>query len=187
VATYPEDGTTLNVARYRTVELDKSPPEAYCFGRVIPISKEQDAMSDQEGQRIQIVLRWIQILDNLEPFYKDTGEFVFRSKVESGGKVHEKKFPEQGYYSISDKPGWNRLEKLNKVLFEGVPGESLVLELTGEELDQFTANDHLDHYRREFSGDLGAWLGHYEPVDEGSADPENMKTWRICYDILKVD
>ena len=143
-------------------------------------------MSDQEGQRIQIVLRWIQILDNLEPFYKDTGEFVFRSKVESGGKVHEKKFPEQGYYSISDKPGWNRLEKLNKVLFEGVPGESLVLELTGEELDQFTANDHLDHYRREFSGDLSAWLGHYEPVDEGSVDPENMKTWRICYDILKV-
>lgn len=143
-------------------------------------------MSDQEGQRIQVVLRWIQVLDKMEPFYKDTGEFVFRSKVEAGGTVEEKRFPEEGYYAISDKPGWNRLEKLNKVLFDGVPGERLVLELKGEELDQFSANDELDHYRREFTGNPSNWIGHYEPVDEGSADPENMTNWRICYDILKV-
>ena len=144
-------------------------------------------MTGEAGQRIQVVLRWIQILDKLEPFFKETGEFVFRSRVESGGAVHETKFPEEGFYSISDKPGWNRLEKLNKVLFEGVPGDQLVVELKGEELDQFSANDELDHYRREFSGDPARWVGHYEPVDEGSADPENMKTWRICYDIKKVD
>jgi hypothetical protein len=30
---------------------------------------------------IRITLRWIKILDNLEPFFKETGEFRFRSKV----------------------------------------------------------------------------------------------------------
>lgn len=144
-------------------------------------------MTGEAGQRIQVVLRWIQILDKMEPFFKETGEFVFKSKVSSGGTVDEKRFPEEGYYAISDKPGWNRLEKLNKVLFDDVPGDELVVELTGEELDQFSANDLLDPYRREFTGDPAGWIGHYEPVDEGSADPENMSKWRICFDIQKVD
>lgn len=144
-------------------------------------------MTDQAGERIQVVLRWIQILDKLEPFYKETGEFVFTSKVESGGRVEERRFPEGGgFYSISDKPGWNRLEKLNKVLYEGIPGDNLVIELMGEEQDQFSANDQLDHYRREFTGSTSDWLGHYEPVDEGSTDPENMPTWRVCFDIQKA-
>jgi hypothetical protein len=143
-------------------------------------------MTDQAGERIQVVLRWIQILDKLEPFYKETGEFVFRSKVESAGKVENFRFPEEGHYPLSDKPGWNRLEKLNRVLFDGVPGDNLVVELTGEELDQLSANDQLDHYRREFTGDVANWVGHYEPVDEGSTDPENMSNWRVCYDIVKV-
>jgi hypothetical protein len=143
-------------------------------------------MAEQAGQRIQVILRWIQILDKLEPFYKETGEFVFRSRVETGDKVEEYRFPKKGYYAISDKPGWNRLEKLNKVLFDGSPGDKLVVELFGEELDQFSGNDPLDHYRREFDGDVEDWLGHYEPVDEGQADPEGMATWRICYDIKKV-
>ena len=143
-------------------------------------------MTDQAGERIQVVLRWIQILDKLEPFFKETGEFVFTSKVETAGKVEEYRFPEEGYYAISDKPGWNRLEKLNKVLFDGVAGDSLVVELMGEELDQLSANDQLDHYRREFSGNVADWIGHYEPVDEGSADPENMPKWRICFDIKKA-
>ena len=143
-------------------------------------------MTGEAGQRIKVVLRWIQILDKLEPFFKETGEFVFRSKVQSGGRMDELRFPEEGYYAISDKPGWNRLEKMNKVLFDGVPGSEMVVELTGEELDQLTANDQLDHYRREFSGNVEDWLGHYEPVDEGSTDPENMPLWRVCYDIVKV-
>lgn len=143
-------------------------------------------MTGEAGQRIQVVLRWIQILDKLEPFYKETGEFVFKSKVTNGAAVNEIRFPEEGYYAISDKPGWNRLEKLNKVLFDGVPEGDLVLELMGEELDQLSANDQLDHYRREFSGDPSQWVGHYEPVDEGSTDPENMSNWRICFDIVKA-
>ena len=143
-------------------------------------------MTEQSGKRIQVVLRWIQILDKLEPFYKETGEFVFRSKVESADKVEEYRFPEDGYYAISDKPGWNRLEKLNKVLFDGVPADNMVVELMGEELDKFSANDPLDHYRREFSGNAADWVGLYEPVDEGSTDPENMTTWRICFEIIEA-
>jgi len=145
-------------------------------------------MTDQAGERIQVVLRWIQILDKMEPFYKETGEFVFTSKVDSGGNAQETRMPEgDGFYSISDKPGWNRLEKLNKVLFDGVAGESLVIDLRGVELDQLSANDELDHYRREFQGNVADWLGHYEPVDEGSTDPENMPKWRICFDIQKAE
>jgi hypothetical protein len=63
----------------------------------------------------------------------------------------------------------------------------MVVELMGEELDQFSANDPLDHYRREFTGSPSEWIGHYEPVDEGSTDPENMSTWRICFDIKTAD
>lgn len=144
-------------------------------------------MSGQEGKRIQVVLRWVQILDKLEPFFKETGEFVFRSRVESGGKVEERRMPEAGYYALSDRPGWNRLEKLDKVLFDGMAGDTLVIELTGEELDTVGGSDRLDTYCREFTGDPDTWVGHYEPVDEGSSDPENLGNWRICYDILKVD
>ena len=31
--------------------------------------------------RIRVTLKWIKILDKLEPFFKETGEFQFRSKV----------------------------------------------------------------------------------------------------------
>ena len=65
-------------------------------------------------------------------------------------------------------------------------GDNLVVELFGEELDDFTANDHLEDYRREFSGDSASWIGRHQPTDEGTGDPENMVDWRICYDIEMV-
>lgn len=140
------------------------------------------------ADRIRITLKWIKILDKLEPFFKETGEFRFRSKVSSenqGGFVAETRFPEEGHYSLSDKPGWNFVT-LNKVLFEGDVGDHLVVELFGEELDMFSANDELDHYRREFNGPVGEWAGLYEPADEGSGDPENMSNWRISYTIERI-
>ena len=48
-------------------------------------------MSETGGARIRVTLRWLQILDNLEPFYKEKGEFRFRSVVSSenrGGIQH---------------------------------------------------------------------------------------------------
>ena len=104
------------------------------------------------GKRIRVVLRWIQIKDNKEAAWDDEGEFRFRAKVTTTGESHEVRFPEEGYWAISDHPRRNKVDKIDKVLFEGEPGESMVVELFGEELDSLTANDILEDYRREFSG-----------------------------------
>ncbi len=138
--------------------------------------------------RIRVTLKGIKILDKLEPFFKDTGEFRFRSHVSSdnaGGLSEETTFPEEGHYSLSDKPGWNCVT-LNKVLFDGDVEDHLVVELFGEEIDTLSANDELDRYSREFSGPVDDWVGLFEPADEGSTDPEAMSNWRISYIIEKV-
>jgi hypothetical protein len=145
-------------------------------------------MAEPSANRIRVVLRWIQIMDNLEPFYKERGEFRFRSRVSTALGTQETRFPEEGHYEISDHPSWNKVN-LDKVLYEGeVDGEQLVVELFGEELDTLSRNDHLDAYRREFTGPVSAWLGRYEPHDEGGVgrDPENMSNWRVCYDIEQI-
>jgi hypothetical protein len=140
-------------------------------------------MAVNSGKRVRVVLRWIQIKDKLEPFFKDHGEFFFRTKVTSGDHVVEHRLPEKGHWEISDHPRFNRVDKIDKVIFDGEPGDALVVELFGEEIDQLTANDQLDAYRREFVGDCAAWTGRHAPGDEGSTDPENMTNWRVGYDI----
>jgi predicted RNA-binding Zn ribbon-like protein len=73
------------------------------------------------------------------------------------------------------------------VLFEGDVEDHLVVELFGEELDTFSANDELDRYRREFRGPVDDWVALYESADEGSSDPEAMSNWRrISYIIEKA-
>lgn len=148
-------------------------------------------MAEQTGGRVKVVLRWIQILDKLEPAWKEKGEFRFTSRVSSdnrGGILEEKKFPEQGHYDISDHPAWNKVV-LNRTIFEGEVDDHLVIELLGEEIDTMSANDQLDSYHREFRGSPANWAGWYGPGDDVSpeeintADPENMSNWRICYAI----
>lgn len=146
-------------------------------------------MTEQSGTRIRVTLRWLQILDKLEPFFKEKGEFVFWAKVwtdNHGGKVQEIRMPETGHYPISDHPRWNRLNHLDKVLFEGEVTDHLVVELRGEELDDFSDNDELEFYRREFNGPVQGFVGTHQPGDEGSADPENMSNWRVGYEIETV-
>jgi hypothetical protein len=140
-------------------------------------------MSQNGGTRIRVILRWIQIKDNKEAMWDDEGEFRFRSKVTTGDNVKELEFPEQGYWAISDHPRRNKVDKIDKELYEGEVGDSLVVELSGVELDQMSANDHLEDYRREYTGDPNSWVGRHQPTDEGSSDPENMSDWRVCYDI----
>ena len=140
-------------------------------------------MSQNGGTRIRVTLRWIQIKDNKEAMWDDEGEFRFRSKVTTGSQVEEIEFPEQGYWAISDHPRRNKVDKIDKVLYEGEAGDSLVVELFGVELDQLTANDHLEDYRREYNGQVSSWVGRHQPTDEGTSDPENMVDWRVCYDI----
>ncbi len=143
-------------------------------------------MAESTGKSVRVTLRWVQILDNLEPFFKEKGEFVFRAKVwtdNHGGKVQETRVPRAGHYSISDHPRWNKLSKLDRVVFEGEVTDHLVVEFNGEELDQFSANDQLAPYRREFTGPIEGHAAVVQPGDEASADPENMENWRLGYEI----
>lgn len=138
------------------------------------------------SERLKVTLRYIQILDNLEPWYKERGEFRFSARVTADGQVTESQFPKEGYYEISDHPAWNKLN-LDRVLFEGAVESQLVVELMGEELDFISANDQLDHYQRTFEGDPASWTGEYGPgehaVDIDPNDPENMTNWRVSYTI----
>jgi hypothetical protein len=143
-------------------------------------------MSYNGGGQIRVTLRWIQIKDNKEAMWDDEGEFRFRSKITTSGYSHELEFPEKGYWSISDHPRRNKVDKIDKILYEGRHGSDLVVELFGVELDNLSANDHLADYRREFAGDASAWIMRHQPTDEGSSDPENMVDWRVCYDIDTV-
>ena len=137
----------------------------------------------EHTDRIRVILRWLQIKDNKEAAWDDEGEFRFRAKVTTRGLTHEVRFPEAGYWSISDHPRRNKVEKIDKVLFEGDVGDTMVVELFGEELDTLSANDPLESYRREFTGPPSSWLGAHHPTDEGPGDAENLSDWRVCYDI----
>jgi hypothetical protein len=154
---------------------------------VIPASARRQSDSGKElvmAERVKVTLRYIQILDNMEPFYKERGEFRFSARVTADGKTHESQFPKEGYYEISDHPAWNKLN-LDRVLYEGPVANSLAIELMGEELDFMSANDQLDHYKREFGGSPGEWMGEYGPgefeADIDPNDPENMSNWRVSY------
>lgn len=142
-------------------------------------------MSDGNAERIKVMVRWVQILDNLEPAFKEKGEFVFKSVVSSdnqGGIRHEERYPATGHISISDQPVFNR-EIINWVIFEGEVSDHLSIELFGEELDRFSANDMLETYRREFRGPVAEWIGTYGPGEDIGAsiddDPEMMSNWRV--------
>ena len=140
-------------------------------------------MTEQTGQRVRVILRWLQVKDTLDPFFKNKGQFRFWSKVTSGGAVQELTFPEKGVYSISDHPRFSKIDKLDKVLWEGEVGETMTVEVFGEEVDKWSKNDPLDTYSRTFDGPVESWLGRHQPGDEGAADPENMKLWRLGFDV----
>ncbi|MCE2454891.1 MAG: hypothetical protein J4G12_03605 [Gemmatimonadetes bacterium] len=135
---------------------------------------------------VRVILRWIQIKDNKEAPWDEEGEFRFRSRVTTMGNIEEETFPEKGHWVISDHPRRNKIEKLDRVLFDGPVGDTLSVELFGIEIDRFSKDDHLEHYHREYSGPASSWIGRHQPSDEGSDDPENMSDWRICYDIEAV-
>jgi hypothetical protein len=137
-------------------------------------------MSDNTEAQVRIILRSIQIKDSHD--LDGEGEFRFTSRVTTAGQAHEMTFPDK-YWRISDHPLHNTVEKIDKVLFEGVPGDDLLFELSGEELDAIKPNDRLEDYRKEFTGDPSTWVGTHRPTDEGPDDAENLKDWRITYDV----
>jgi hypothetical protein len=146
-------------------------------------------MADATGERIRVILRTIQIHDNLEPAWDDEGEFRFRARVFSrnrGGVVVETTLPgDDSHYPVSDHPARNRLY-LNKVIFEGEVEDHLEVEVVGEEIDILMPNDQLERYHRVWEGDPSTWIGFYHPGDEGSTDPERMPSWGITLEIERA-
>ena len=141
-------------------------------------------MSENGGNRIKVTLRWIQVTDIHEAPGDLEGEFRFRSKVTTGGQATELQFPEPpNHWVFRDDIRHNKMDKIDKVLFDGDVGDSMIVELSGEELDLLSANDQLEAYRKEFTGPVSSWIGRHEPTDEGPGDLENLTDWRVCYDI----
>lgn len=140
-------------------------------------------MANDEKRRVRITLRWIQIADNLEAPWDSEGEFRFRARVTTQGRTQETVLPEQGHWSISDHPAKNRVDDIDAVLFDGEAGDSLVVELSGVEIDRMSEDDALTPYRREYRGSQAAWTGRHQPGDEGRRDPESLPEWRLAYDI----
>ena len=140
-------------------------------------------MAARSGERIRVILRKVQINDNLEPFFDEEGEFRFTVRVSSrdGGLLQETKIPREGYFIITDHPSWNR-KHLTEIVFEGEVGDHLEIEISGEELD-IGKNDHLPTYRREFTGPPSEWIGLYEPAGAESEDPERMKEWWVYLEV----
>lgn len=144
-------------------------------------------MSNTAPERIRVVLRWIQVLESHEPFFKKAGEFRFVATVDAGaGRVVRKTLPESGHLTISGSFAQNKVT-FETVLFEDEVSDGLTIEITGEEIDLLTRNEQLPAYRRTFSGDPEAWIGLYGPGDETPGeDPENLGSWRVCYVIERV-
>ncbi len=142
-------------------------------------------MSETGANQIRVILRWIQIKDSHD--LDGEGEFRFHAKVSTGGRSQELDFPDPpAYYRIKDHPRFSKVDKLDKVLYEGEAGETMLVELSGFEYDRFSPPDALAEYRREFTGPVDSWLGRYQPTDEGPDDPENMTDWRVCYDVERA-
>lgn len=137
-------------------------------------------MSDNGETRIRVILRSIQIKDSKD--LDGEGEFQFESKVTTAGQSFQLTFPD-GYWRISDHPLHNTIDKIDKVLYEGGVGDSLVVELSGRDIDRLSPDDPLEPYRKEFTGDPSSWVGSHHPTDEGPDDPENLSDWRVSYDI----
>jgi hypothetical protein len=136
------------------------------------------------GTNVRVVLKWVQILDKKEPFYESHGEFVFRARIQPDNdetRLVETRLPTSGHYSITDAAGENR-HRLDVPIFEGPVTERLAIEVTGVELDRFSADDELNPYRRIFDGPPGSWIGPYGPGDE-RIEPEDLGDWRIWYRI----
>jgi len=136
--------------------------------------------------RIRVTLIWVQILDDLEPPWAESGQFCFTARVETAGNVQHTRIPPEGRFSISDHPAWNR-RRVNRVIYEGEAGDQLIVDLRGVEHDILSPDDELEPYSRTFTGDPESWVGEQSFADAEPEDPESLSNWRVCYWIELVE
>src|SRR5690606_3447906 len=131
-------GDTSMIASPAGGDLDRPEAVPYSSSPTIPVQVEASPrgapMGVNDGKRVRVTLRWIQIKDKLEPFFKDHGEFRLRARVTVDQEVKETRFTKEGHWEISDHPGLSKVDKIDKVLFDAPAGDALVVELFGEEV-----------------------------------------------------
>jgi hypothetical protein len=144
-----------------------------------------------ESMRVRFILDWLEITDSMD--FDSVGEFRFLFRVLSDrrGILRDTPLPEEGTLAISERPGQNHLGPLDLLLYEGLVerGETVTLEVTGEEVDLLSPPDEVEFYERSFSGDPEGWLGTYSPWDEnepGRTDPERRAQWMLSYRIERA-
>jgi hypothetical protein len=135
------------------------------------------------GPRVRVVLERIEIVQDMEPWFKGRGEAVFRARVRTSPRDVEQvtRLPDQGVLKISDRPGENVLE-LDRVLFDGYAGDELAIEITGTEYDTFDPDDSLGRYARVLDCRHDGLFRSFGPNDE-ALDPEDVGPWRVHYRI----
>lgn len=140
-------------------------------------------MPNAAPERIRVILRWIQVLETHEPFFKKSGEFRFVATVSAGenGRIVKSHLPEKGHLSISSSFAQNKIT-FDKIIWEDDVADFLSIQIAGEEVDLLSKNDQLPVYQRTFAGRPQSWIGWYGPGDDTPGeDPENLKSWRVCY------
>lgn len=137
-----------------------------------------------EGTRARVVLERIEIVEDLEPWWKGRGEAVFRARVRTSGNgaiEQVTRIPDDGVMKISDRAGQNVIE-LERTLFDGYAAGELAIEIVGTEHDTFDPDDSLGRYARVFDCGHEQLFRAFGPEDE-ALDPEDVGPWRVWYRI----
>ncbi len=152
------------------------------------MNQPDPAAATDRRTRVRFTLDWIEITDSMDLDSVGEFRFLFRLRSERRGLLRDTYLPPDGTLEISEDPEKNHLGPLDLVLWEGAvePGETVVLEATGEEVDLLSPNDELEWYERVFQGDPAGWVRAYGPWDgEGTPgprpDPESLAQWRLAY------
>jgi hypothetical protein len=136
------------------------------------------------GPHARVVLERIEIVEDMEPWFKGRGEAVFRTRVRAsgnGGIEQATRIPEDGMLKISDRGGQNVIE-LEQMLFDGYAGRELAIEIVGTEHDTFDPDDSLGRYARVLDCAPERLFRSFGPDDE-PLDPEDVGPWRVWYRI----
>ncbi len=136
-----------------------------------------------EFKKVRVILEKVQVLDDKDPLW-GAGELVFHTNVAPNGspaRAVQMRLPPKDYYSVSS----GRTVETAQPIFEGVleKDASLVISITGEELDWpqcLNHNDKLARYVRSIP--IPKNTTKYTPDDEKN-DPESLADWKVWYTV----
>lgn len=167
-----------------TLAPGKLPELALFFGDPDQGAPALVARPQSDTVHIKIFVNKIQVLNDKDPLFKGAGELVFKTSVAPNGspaRAVRTRLPHKDHYSVNSGQTIN----IKEVIYEGPVelGASLVVSITGEELDWpacFDNNDQLARYLRRIP--VPTKTTSYAPDDELS-DPESLAEWKVWYTV----